>query len=147
MAAKRVDIVQIKMVKESSILYATRRIQSAIEAAKLVRDFIGDLDREAMVVIALNAKYEPNYLNTISIGSLTSSIVHPREVFKAAILGNAHSILLAHNHPSGNTELSQEDISITRRLKKASEVLGIPITDHLIISDKDHYSFRENGYL
>ncbi len=147
MAAKRVDIVQIKMVKESSILYATRRIQSAIEAAKLVRDFIGDLDREAMVVIALNAKYEPNYLNTISIGSLTSSIVHPREVFKAAILGNAHSILLAHNHPSGNTEPSQEDISITRRLKKASEVLGIPITDHLIISDKDHYSFRENGYL
>ncbi len=147
MAAKRVDIVQIKMVKESSILYATRRIQSAIEAAELVRDFIGDLDREAMVVIALNAKYEPNYLNTISIGSLTSSIVHPREVFKAAILGNAHSILLAHNHPSGNTEPSQEDISITRRLKKASEVLGIPITDHLIISDKDHYSFRENGYL
>nr|WP_302595408.1 JAB domain-containing protein [uncultured Cellulosilyticum sp.] len=145
MRAKRVDIVQVKMVKERSVLYLARRIQSTSDADELVRQFLEELDREAMIVIALNAKSEPTCLQVISIGSISASIVHPREVFKVAILSNAYSILLAHNHPSGDTTPSQEDIKITKRIKSASEIMGIPLLDHLIIGCDGYYSFKENG--
>lgn len=145
MQAKRVDIVQVKMVKERSVLYSARRIQSTSDADELVRQFLEELDREAMIVIALNAKSEPTCLQVISIGSISASIVHPREVFKVAILSNAYSILLAHNHPSGDTTPSQEDIKITKRIKSASEIMGIPLLDHLIIGCDGYYSFKENG--
>ena len=147
MQAKRVDIVKIKMVKEHSVLYSARRIQSSSDADALVRQFLEELDREAMMVVALNAKSEPTCLQVISTGSLSSSIVHPREVFKVAILSNAYSILLAHNHPSGDTTPSQEDLNITKRIKNASEIMVIPILDHLIIGSNGCYSFKENGEL
>ncbi len=147
MQAKRVDIVQVKMVKERSVLYSARRIQSTSDADELVRKFLDELDREAMIVIALNAKSEPTCLQVISIGSLSASIVHPREVFKVAILSNAYSILLAHNHPSGDTTPSQEDIKITKRIKNASDIMGVSLLDHLIIGSDGYYSFKENGEL
>ena len=147
MQAKRVDIVQVKMVKEHSVLYSARRIQSASDVDALVRQFIEDLDREAMVVVALNAKSEPICLQVVSTGSLSASIVHPREVFKVAILSNAYSILLAHNHPSGDTTPSQEDISITKRLKNAADIMGVPMLDHIIIGSGNYYSLKENGDL
>lgn len=147
MQSKRVDIVKIKMVKEHSVLYSARRIQSSSDADTLVRQFLEELDREAMMVVALNAKSEPTCLQVISTGSLSSSIVHPREVFKVAILSNAYSILLAHNHPSGDTTPSQEDLNITKRIKNASEIMGIPILDHIIIGSNGYYSFKENGEL
>lgn len=103
MQVKRVDIVQVKMVKKRSVLYSARRIQSTSDVDELVRQFLEELDREAMIVVALNAKSEPTCLQVISIGSLSASIVYPREVFKVGILSNAYSILLAHNHPSGDT--------------------------------------------
>lgn len=145
--AKRVDIVQVKMVKERSVLYLARRIQSSSDADALVRQFLEELDREAMMVVALNAKSEPTCLQVISTGSLSSSIVHPREVFKVAILSNAYSILLAHNHPSGDTTPSQEDIKLTKRIKSASDIMGVPLLDHLIIGCDSYYSFKENGEL
>ncbi len=147
MQAKRVDIVQVKMVKERSVLYSTRRIQSTSDADELVRQFLDELDREAMIVVTLNAKSEPTCLQVISIGSLSASIVHPREVFKVAILSNAYSILLAHNHPSGDTTPSQEDIKLTKRIKNASDIMGISLLDHLIIGSDGYYSFKENGEL
>lgn len=147
MQSKRVDIVKIKMVKERSVLYSARRVQSSSDADALVRQFLEELDREAMMVVALNTKSEPTCLQVISTGSLSSSIVHPREVFKVAILSNAYSILLAHNHPSGDTTPSQEDLNITKRIKNASEIMGIPILDHLIIGSNGYYSFKENGEL
>lgn len=147
MQAKRVDIVQVKMVKERSVLYSARRIQSTSDADELVRQFLDELDREAMIVVALNAKSEPTCLQVISIGSLSASIVHPREVFKVAILSNAYSILLAHNHPSGDTTPSQEDIKLTKRIKNASDIMGISLLDHLIIGSDGYYSFKENGEL
>ena len=100
MQSKRVDIVKIKMVKERSVLYSARRVQSSSDADALVRQFLEELDRESMMVVALNTKSEPTCLQVISTGSLSSSTVHPKEVFKVAILSNAYSILLAHNHPS-----------------------------------------------
>ena len=147
MQAKRVDIVQVKMVKERSVLYSTRRIQSTSDADELVRQFLDELDREAMIVVALNAKSEPTCLQVISIGSLSASIVHPREVFKVAILSNAYSILLAHNHPSGDTTPSQEDIKLTKRIKNASDIMGVSLLDHLIVGSDGYYSFKENGEL
>jgi len=77
----------------------------------------------------------------ISTGSLTSSIVHPREVYKGAILSNAASVIFMHNHPSGDPEPSMDDIEITSRLKKAGDILGINVLDHIIVTNKSFYSF------
>ena len=86
-------------------------------------------------------------INTVSIGSLSTSIVHPREVFKAAILMGAANIILAHNHPSGDPSPSKEDIEITQRLAKAGEILGIEVLDHLILTPSGHISFKDKGLL
>lgn len=104
--------------------------------------WMGELDREQFVVIMLDVKCRPIGLNVVSIGTVTSSLVHPREVFKPAILCNAHSIVLAHNHPTGNTLPSREDKECTIQLKKTGEVLGIGVIDHLIVGDDEFYSFR-----
>ncbi len=83
----------------------------------------------------------------VSIGSLSASIVHPRETFKAAIRESAAAVIFIHNHPSGDTKPSQEDILLTRRLVQAGEVLGIKVLDHIIMSDENHFSFRDNGLI
>ena len=82
-----------------------------------------------------------------STGSLATSIVHPREIFKMAILSNAYSLILAHNHPSGDVTLSKEDINISKRLKECGELIGINILDHVIIGDNKYLSLKEEGYL
>ncbi len=86
-------------------------------------------------------------INTVSIGSLTGSVVHPREVFKPAILANAASIICGHNHPSGDLEPSNEDRAITKRLVASGRLLGIDVLDHLIIGDELHFSFADNGLM
>lgn len=88
--------------------------------------------RECFMVILLNARHEALAVETVSIGSLNSSIVHPREVFRPAIMAAAAAIILVHNHPSGNPEPSEEDISITKRLVESGKLLGIPVLDHII---------------
>ena len=145
--AKRVDIVSLKMVKEGSILYENRRITSPGAAAELVREFLEDCDREKFVVAYLNTRNEPTAIHTVSVGTVNSSLVHPREVMKGAILSNATSILLSHNHPSGsNVEPSNEDISITKRLVEAGKLIGIEVVDHIIIGGEGrYYSFKQEG--
>jgi DNA repair protein RadC len=86
-------------------------------------------------------------LNTVSIGSLTASVVHPREVFKPAILANAAAVIVAHNHPSGDPHPSQEDKLLTRKLVLAGEALSIQVLDHLVLGDGRHYSFKDAGEL
>ena len=114
--SKRINIVSLKMVKEKSILYGNRSITSVKDAVELLKDFFYEADREMLLVCCLNTKNEPNCINTVSIGTLTSSLVHPREVFKVAILTNAFKIICFHNHQSGNTDFSREDEVITKRL-------------------------------
>lgn len=144
--AKRVDIVSLKIVKESSVLYETRKISNPYDGYKLVKNFIIDSDREMFIVVCLDRKNQPTNMQIVSIGSLSSAIVHPREVFKIAMLSNASSIICFHNHPSGNTKPSEEDENITSRLKKSGEILGIGLTDHIIIGDNEmYYSFKENS--
>ncbi len=145
--AKRVDIVSIKIIKESSVLYANRKIATPEDCVVLVKHLLEDSDREKLVVCCLNTKNEPTSISTVSIGSLNSSIVHPREVFKTAILSNAASVIISHNHPSGDTVPSKEDINITERIKEAGDIIGIKLLDHLIIGDREYLSLKEKGYI
>lgn len=145
--SKRIDIVSLKMVKEKSILYGNRSISSVNDAVELLKGFFYEADREMLLVCCLNTKNEPNCINTVSIGTLTSSLVHPREVFKASIMSNSASIILAHNHPSGNSIPSEEDLKITRRIKEAGEILGIRLLDHIIIGDNNYKSLKERGVI
>lgn len=143
--AKRVDIVSLKLVKESSVLYETRKISNPYDAYKLIKNFLVDSDREKFVAACLDVKNQPVSIQIVSIGSVNSAIVHPREVFKVAILSNASKIICFHNHPSGNTNFSKEDENITNRLKECGEILGIELVDHIIVGDNDTYfSFKEN---
>lgn len=144
--SKRINIVSIKMVKEASILYDVRRLSTPSEAAGLGKLFLEDCDREQVIVCCLDAKNQPVSINVVSTGCLNSSIVHPRETFKLAILSNAASIILFHNHPSGDPEPSQEDINITTRIKEAGNIMGIDLLDHIIIgSDGAYCSLKEKG--
>ena len=145
--AKRINIVSIKMVKESSFLYQTRQILSPNDAYEMIKEQLEGLDREQFIIACLNTKNEPTNISVVAVGSLNKAIVHPREVFKTAILSNAASIMAFHNHPSGDTEPSQQDIQLTNRLYEAGELLGIKLLDHLIIGDGTFTSLKEKGYL
>ena len=145
--AKRINIVSIKMVKESSFLYQTRTISSPKDAYEMIKEQLEGLDREQFIIACLNTKNEPTNISVVSVGTLNKAIVHPREVFKTAILSNAASIMAFHNHPSGETTPSQQDIQLTNRLYEVGELLGIKLLDHLIIGDRTFTSLKEKGYL
>lgn len=103
--------------------------------------------REHFVVLLLNARHECEGIETISVGSLNASIVHPREVFLPAVLASAASIVLCHNHPSGDSEPSEEDVSISKRLVQAGELLGIGVLDHVIVASRGIVSLRARQLL
>ena len=145
--AKRINIVSIKMVKESSFLYQTRTISSPKDAYEMIKEQLEGVDREQFIIACLNTKNEPTNISVVSVGTLNKAIVHPREVFKTAILSNAASIMAFHNHPSGEITPSQQDIQLTNRLYEAGELLGIKLLDHLIIGDGTFTSLKEKGYL
>ena len=103
--------------------------------------------REHFIVLLLNARHECTGVDTISIGSLNASIVHPREVFLPAVSASAAAVVLVHNHPSGDPEPSEEDLSITKRLVQCGETLGISVLDHIIISSRGLMSLRARQML
>ncbi len=103
--------------------------------------------KEYFKIILLDTKNNIKKISEISVGSLNSSIVHPREVFSEAVANSAASVILVHNHPSGESEPSREDISLTNRLNECGKILGIKILDHIIIGDGVFYSFKEEGLL
>jgi DNA repair protein RadC len=98
--------------------------------------------REHFLVLLLNARHEVIGRETVSIGTLNASLVHPREVFRPAISAAAASVVLVHNHPSGDPEPSEEDLGITKRLVEAGELLGIGVLDHVIVASRGVVSFR-----
>ena|SRR5690349_19510130 len=104
-------------------------------------------DREGFAVLHLDSRNALRSIEVASVGSLNASIVHPREVFKGAILANAASIILSHNHPSGNAEPSEEDLAITRRIKECGRLIGIDLLDHVIVTDSQFTSFKERKLL
>jgi DNA repair protein RadC len=115
-------------------------------ATYLIRQGYADRDREAFIVLLLDVKHRVIAEEVVTIGILDGALIHPREVFKAAIVANAAAIIVAHNHPSGDPKPSGQDAEVTKRLRKAGEVLGIPVVDHVIVgSTGAHFSFREQG--
>ncbi len=116
------------------------------KAFKLLED-IQNQDREHFMVLLLDARSNVIGKQIVSIGTLNASLVHPREVFKPAILMNAATIIIAHNHPSGDENPSSEDRDTTRRLINAGVVLGIGVQDHIIVAGKNFFSFKEQGLL
>lgn len=103
--------------------------------------------KEVFLTLHLDAKNRIIAMDIVSVGSLNQSIVHPREVFKTACLSNAASVILIHQHPTGDPTPSSEDISITRRLKEAGTIMGINVLDHIIVGDGEYMSFVERGML
>jgi DNA repair protein RadC len=123
-----------------------RPIRGPEDVLEHVRDLVR-ARREHFVVLLLNARHEMQRREVVSIGSLNASIVHPREVFLVAILHSAASVVLVHNHPSGDPEPSEEDLSITRRLVEVGELVGIGVLDHVIVGSRGLVSFRARQLL
>ncbi|OGL47696.1 MAG: hypothetical protein A2W05_02940 [Candidatus Schekmanbacteria bacterium RBG_16_38_10] len=122
-------------------------IKDPQSVVKAIRASIKDKAKEHFKLILLNARNKILGISTISIGSLNASIVHPREVFKNAIVHNAYSVVLAHNHPSGDPEPSEDDLTMTKRLIEAGKILGIEVLDHIIITKNGYFSFKDRGLL
>jgi DNA repair protein RadC len=143
------EVVRIKQeIKESPEPFAQYTIRSPEDAQKLAASYIADEDQEVLLVLMLNTKNQVVGLHRAHVGSLNASIVHPREVMKCAILNNAASIIVSHQHPCGDPTPSREDIDITKCLAEAGRILGIEVLDHVIVAHTGkHVSLKEKGYL
>jgi DNA repair protein RadC len=142
--------VEVKMIREPVQDGFPRVMDKQILCGDDVALWFSNLvnaDREKFVALHLDCKHHVICLDVVSVGSLTASVVHPREVFAVAIAVKAHSIILVHNHPSGDPSPSAEDIEITRRLQEVGRLVGIEICDHVIIGRGGHTSFAEKGLL
>ena len=139
--------IRLEIVRENPVKYIQMR--SADHIFNEFQESMLKSPNEIFKAVHLNSKNVILGVETISIGSLTSSLVHPREVFKGAIINNSASILFMHNHPSGDPKPSNEDIEITQRLKQAGDILGIKVLDHIIFGDfkNPYFSFVDEGRL
>jgi len=140
---------RIALVREPGVKLAGRpQARVPAEAAAMLAQYIGEVDREVFVIAMITIRHRVIGLHTVSVGCLTSSLVHPREVLKPAILSGSAAFLAAHNHPSGDPEPSAEDIALTRRLAAAGQLLGIELLDHVILGEAGRFvSLRERGVL
>lgn len=151
-------IGKVKAIKLMTAFEIARRLQSFVDEKKpkitspedVARQYgplLRDLKKEIFKVILLDGANQVIRDVTISEGTLTSSLVHPREVFKAALDEHAAAVILLHNHPSGQTDPSADDISITRQLEQAGKIMGIPVRDHIIVAGRGYTSMAQLGYL
>jgi DNA repair protein RadC len=122
-------------------------IKSPADAADMVMETMRSLKQEILKIILVNTKNKVILIKDVSMGSINSSIVHPREVFMEAVRRSAASIVICHNHPSGDPTPSSEDINITHRLKECGKLLGIDLLDHIIIGNGTYISMKEKGIL
>lgn len=145
---KKLNQVAIRLVKEKP-LFSEEFLTTPEKAAMLVGDYIRDMDREVLCVINFNSKLQPINFNIVSIGTVDASIAVPRDILKSAILSNAKSMMILHNHPSGILEPSKDDVRTTSRIIDVCEMIGIPLLDHIIVGpDKEKYfSLRDKKLL
>lgn len=140
-------LVRVELVREPGPLEDVKiPVRSAADAYALLKDESMVWDRERFFTLLLDNKHFLIAIEEVSVGSLTSTVVHPREVFKSVILANAAAFLIAHHHPSGDPTPSREDIEITRRLREGAEIFGIRCLDHIVIGDRRYVSFVNDGY-
>ncbi len=137
---------RISLVREPGYSAPSRVLSDSRSAATALRPLFDSLDREQFAVCCLDAKHAIIGVNIVSTGSLTITVVHPRETFKAAILLNACALICVHNHPSGDPTPSPEDRVLTKRFRDAGELLGITLLDHLILGEEQVYSFADQGW-
>lgn len=137
---------RVTLVRDGRATMPAAPLLTSVGAADVLRPLFADVDREQFLVCGLDAKHCIIGVNVVSMGSLTMSIVHPREVFKPLILMNAAAWICAHNHPSGDPTPSQEDRQLTSRLRQGADLLGISLLDHLILTDARYYSFADQGW-
>lgn len=147
MDKKTISFISLKLCREKEIIYEPKRIKKAEDCISLLFEIIGDSAKEQFIILALNSQNEPNAIEICSMGTSEMALVHPREVFKTALLCNAVKIIIAHNHPSGSVKPSEEDIRMTKHLILASEILGVPILDHIIVGNHRYFSFAESGII
>jgi len=141
-------VYKVMLVHDSSVPISERHIHSPEDAVKIVVEYLRGVDREHFVGLYLNSANRLIGMHTISMGILNSALVHPREVYKLAYMMSAASVIVSHNHPSGNVEPSSEDITITKQLVEAGKILGIPLHDHIIVTERNGFvSFAERGLL
>lgn len=131
MEIKKVQVVHLQMVKDDEIVYGSRKMGNPREAAELMKEFLGDVDRECLVVCGTDVKMKPVYIQAVAVGSVSRCPVSMPDIFKAALLSNAVNILLFHNHLSGDVTPSRDDLLATEMVKKSGELLGIHLLDIL----------------
>ncbi|MCH7516417.1 MAG: DNA repair protein RadC [Bacteroidetes bacterium] len=136
-----------RRIQSQSKLFSNKKITSPQDIAEIFIPILRDEVKEKFIVVCLNSANKVIKNETISIGNLNSSVVHPREIFKVAIDSLSASIILIHNHPSGNPEPSNEDISITKKIVDAGKIMDIPVFDHIIIAGDTFTSFVEKRLL
>ena len=145
----KIAVCELRVVREEREFYGINDsvIKNPLGAAIAVNEVyeLNQQPEEMFVAFYFSTKHKIEACHIISKGSLNASIVHPREVFKPALLHNASAVMVFHNHPSGDPTPSQEDVNITKRLKEAGELLGISLLDHIIIAGSLHHSLREGG--
>ena len=143
--ADKLEQVAIRMVEQPP-LYSKEPMNNPDAAIRVMNEFLSQMDRELFCIVNLQADLTPINMNIVSVGSLNEALINPREIFKSAILSNAHSMMLIHNHPSGNLTPSTSDIQTTARMQKLGELMGISLVDHIITGrDGNYYSFRDKG--
>lgn len=144
--ARKLEVVSRRVeIAEEEAKYLRKVIGSPEDVFRLFKSVFENQPAEIFVVIHLKSNNGLSAFEIVTKGTLNSSLVHPREVFKSAIIQNAASIIVAHNHPSGNDQPSQEDLAITTQLVEAGKIIGIPIHDHVIFTEDGYYSFAEHG--
>jgi DNA repair protein RadC len=143
-----ISIYRISLIKERAIPYAhATHVLTPKDVSELMTEYLQGTDREHFIALFLDANSAVIGMHTVSIGTLTESLVHPRELFKGAILANAASVIVAHNHPSGAARPSDADICVTSKLREAGRIIGIPLEDHVILGEDSFVSLRELGLL
>lgn len=142
--------METTIVREVTVNYRnqkmlTETLRQPEEVARVLREILPDNSREHFMAVYLNGAHQVIAYSIVSTGTANSSLVHSREVFQPALLCGATALLIGHNHPSGETTPSSEDKAITKRLKEVSDLIGIKLLDHVIVTDDDYYSFSEHS--
>jgi DNA repair protein RadC len=138
-------LLKVKVVRQGTANYAPAGFARAEDIYARMKPYFSELGSEEFWVLLCDVKNQVTGSAMVSRGTLDASLVHPREVFRLAIAGNAANVVFVHNHPSGDPEPSAEDVTLTERLVEAGRLLGIPVLDHIIIGDTNYVSLAERG--
>lgn len=143
----QVPVVSVRLVKERSFPYRGELSSSPAKVANLFREFFDDLSRENVGLMMLDAQHKVIGIQTLFVGTTDECRVYPKEIVKLALLSNAVGVILCHNHPSGNLKASREDEVLTKKLAEALALIDVTVLDHVILSEDNFLSLREEGLL